>query len=144
MPLSQLPAPFDHPNWLFEVKYDGFRARGTSAWSRARGTWTDPFRRYASRSPCALALSDAALDGEIIYVGPDGKPQFSDLMRRRGPQRFYAFDLLWLNGRDHRGLPLLERKRRSREIRAARAIVAAVCGPRGRRRRGFVRGRLPE
>lgn len=37
-------------------------------------------------------------------------------MCRRCPQYFYAFDLLWLNGRDHRGLPLLERKQRLREI----------------------------
>ena len=37
-------------------------------------------------------------------------------MRRRSPQYFYAFDLLWLNGGDHRGLSLLERKRRLREI----------------------------
>jgi bifunctional non-homologous end joining protein LigD len=37
-------------------------------------------------------------------------------MRRRGPQHFYAFDLLCWNGRDHRALPLLERKRRLREI----------------------------
>jgi len=53
-----------------------------------------------------LSASDAVLDGEIVYLGPDGKPQFQDLMRRRSPQYFYSFDLLWLNGRDHRGLPL--------------------------------------
>jgi len=41
--------------------------------------------------------------------------QFSDLMRRRGPQHFYSFDLVWLNGSDRRGLPLLERKRQLRE-----------------------------
>jgi bifunctional non-homologous end joining protein LigD len=63
-----------------------------------------------------LNASDAVLDGEIVYLRPDGKPQFHDLMRPRGPQYFYAFDLLWLNGRDHRELPLLERKRRLREI----------------------------
>jgi bifunctional non-homologous end joining protein LigD len=56
------------------------------------------------------------IDGEIVYVGPDGKPRFYDLMRRRAPQHFYAFDLLWLNGRDLRGLALLERKRLLRRI----------------------------
>ena len=50
------------------------------------------------------------LDGEIVHLGSDGKPQFSSLMRHRGPQHFFAFDLLWLDGRDLRGLPLLERK----------------------------------
>jgi ATP-dependent DNA ligase len=88
-----------------------------------------------------LSVSDAVLDGEI---GHYGKPQFYDLMRRRGPQYLYAFDLLWLNGRDHRGLPLRERKRRLREIRAVGVVVVAVRGPRRRHRRGFVRCRLPE
>jgi bifunctional non-homologous end joining protein LigD len=37
-------------------------------------------------------------------------------MRRRGPQHFFAFDLLWLNGRDLRALPLLERKRLPRQV----------------------------
>jgi ATP-dependent DNA ligase len=51
-----------------------------------------------------------------VCLGPYGKPQFPDLMRRRSPQYFYAFDLLWLNGRDRRSLLLLGRKRRLREI----------------------------
>jgi bifunctional non-homologous end joining protein LigD len=51
-----------------------------------------------------------------FYLGPDGKPLFSDLMRRRYALYFYSFEPLWLNGHDHRGLPLLERKGRLREI----------------------------
>jgi bifunctional non-homologous end joining protein LigD len=43
-------------------------------------------------------------------------PQFYDLMRRRKPVHFAAFDLLWLNGKDLRWLPLLERKRILRGI----------------------------
>ena len=53
----------------------------------------------------------AVLDGEIVCMGPDGKAQFYELMRRRMPPTYCAFDLMWLNGRDLRGLPLLERKR---------------------------------
>ena len=64
----------------------------------------------------ALGVTDAVLDGEIVHLGRDGKPQFYSLMRRRCPQYFFAFDLLWLDGRDLRGLPLLERKRRLRMI----------------------------
>ena len=52
----------------------------------------------------------AVLDGEIVYVGRDGRPEFYNLMRRRSPQYFYAFDILWLDGKDLRGLPLLKRK----------------------------------
>jgi bifunctional non-homologous end joining protein LigD len=61
-------------------------------------------------------VAHAILDGEIVHLGPDGKPQFLPLLRRRAPQYFYAFDLLWLNGRDLRGLPLLERKGVLRQV----------------------------
>jgi bifunctional non-homologous end joining protein LigD len=59
---------------------------------------------------------EAVLDGEIVYLGPDGFPRFYDLMRRRSPQHFYAFDLLWLDGRDLRALPLLKRKAMLRKL----------------------------
>ena len=54
-----------------------------------------------------LAGRSAILDGEIVHPGPDGRPMFYELMRRRG---FYAFDLLWLDGRDLRDRPMLDRK----------------------------------
>ena len=56
------------------------------------------------------------LDGEIVYLGKDGCPRFYDLMRRRAPQYFYAFDLLWKDGQDLRGLPLIRRKRLLKKI----------------------------
>ena len=49
-------------------------------------------------------------NGEIVHPGLDGRPMFYELMRRHGPFCFYAFDLLWLDGRDLRDLPLFERK----------------------------------
>ena len=50
------------------------------------------------------------MDGEIVCLDPEGRPQFYNLLRRRGEAFFYAFDLLWLDGRDLRSLPLVERK----------------------------------
>jgi bifunctional non-homologous end joining protein LigD len=64
----------------------------------------------------ALSVNDAVLDGEIVYLGPDGTPQCYDLMRRRSPHFYYAFDILVLNGRDLRAVPLIERKRRLRNL----------------------------
>ena len=58
----------------------------------------------------------AVLDGEVACLDSDGKPQFYELMRRKMAPTFCAFDLLWLKGRDLRGLPLLERKRRLRQL----------------------------
>jgi bifunctional non-homologous end joining protein LigD len=63
-----------------------------------------------------LASRSAILDGEIVHPGPDGRPMFYELMRRRGPFCFYAFDLLWLDGSDLRDRPLLERKRLLRKL----------------------------
>src|SRR5947209_5013627 len=53
----------------------------------------------------------------------EGCPQFYSLLRRRSPQRFVAFDLLWLDGRDLRTKPLIERKRLLRSIVPARSTV---------------------
>jgi bifunctional non-homologous end joining protein LigD len=57
-----------------------------------------------------LSGLSAILDGEIVHPGPDGRPMFYELMRRHGPFCFYTFDLLWLDGKDLRDLPLSERK----------------------------------
>jgi bifunctional non-homologous end joining protein LigD len=116
MPLAQLQEPFDHPEWLYEVKYDGFRAlayleSGTARLVSRKGNTYKSFPALCEALRACFAVDAAVLDGEIVFLGPDGKPQFYDLMRRRSPQHFYAFDLLWLDGRDLRNLPLFERKR---------------------------------
>src|SRR3954454_15635047 len=56
------------------------------------------------------------LHGEIVYLDADGRPQFYDLLRRRDPVYYYAFDLLELDGDDLRSLPLIERKSKLRSI----------------------------
>lgn len=76
---------------------------------------------YKSFSPLCEAMRcqvhcEAILDGEIVYLDAEGRPQFYDLLRRRGYPVFYAFDLLALHGEDLRNLPLIERKRMLRTI----------------------------
>jgi ATP-dependent DNA ligase len=61
-----------------------------------------------------LSGRSAILDGEC--PGLDGRPMFYELMRRRGPFCFYAFDLLWLDGSDLRDRPLFERKKLLRKL----------------------------
>jgi bifunctional non-homologous end joining protein LigD len=58
------------------------------------------------------------LDGEVVILDSEGRPQFYELLRRRGRGEpvFYVFDLLWLNGHDLRLRPLIERKRLLRSI----------------------------
>jgi bifunctional non-homologous end joining protein LigD len=64
----------------------------------------------------AVRCRSAVLDGEVCCLKPDGGSDFYSLLFRREWPHFYAFDVLFLNGRDLRGLPLLERKRRLRAI----------------------------
>jgi bifunctional non-homologous end joining protein LigD len=121
MPLARLRAPFDHPDWIFEPKLDGFRAvayveRGNARLVSRKQNVYKSFPTLTAALGTALRVSNAVVDGEIVHLGPDGAPLFYELMRRRTPQHFMAFDLLWLDGRDLRGVPLLERKGLLRDI----------------------------
>ncbi len=116
MPLSRRPRPFNHPEWLFELKYDGFRAlarikRGQCELISRNG---HPFSSFAELGKSiALALphlQDAVLDGEIVCLDRKGRPQFNDLLFKRSQPCFFAFDLLYADGKDCRRDSLVERK----------------------------------
>jgi bifunctional non-homologous end joining protein LigD len=130
MPLARFDRPFEHPDWIFEPKMDGFRAVAYVEGGACRlvSRNHNPFKTF---DPLAEAIAQdltgrsAILDGEIVRPGPDGRPLFYELMRRRGPFCFFAFDLLWLDARDLRDRPLAERKRILRELlpRPSRAVL---------------------
>ena len=63
-----------------------------------------------------LDVDDAILDGEVICLDSNGVSQFNHLINRRYEPVFYAFDLLWLDGKDLRKLSLLERKERLEKL----------------------------
>jgi bifunctional non-homologous end joining protein LigD len=113
--LGRLDAPFDHQDWIFELKYDGWRALAYIAGGSCRlvSRNGNAFKRFADLCAAIAATiqGNAVLDGEIACLDAEGKPQFYELMRRRMASTYCAFDLLSLNGRDLRSLPLLERKR---------------------------------
>jgi bifunctional non-homologous end joining protein LigD len=132
LPLSRARAPFSHPEWLFEIKWDGFRALlysgadGVRLVSRNGNTFKS-FRGLCEGLACDLRGRRCGLDGEIVCLDADGKPQFRDLLFRRAEPLFYAFDILWdehgrsndkdemrrfSNGEDLRFLPLIDRKLR--------------------------------
>ena len=121
MRLMQRPKPFDHQDWIFEIKYDGFRALahiengGCRLVSRNNHAYRS-FRDLCHEISSCVKADNAVIDGEIVCLSDEGRPQFYELMRRRGDPYLYAFDLLWLNGADLRELPLHERKRQLRQI----------------------------
>jgi bifunctional non-homologous end joining protein LigD len=69
------------------------------------------FEQLASAIGKALKIKSAVLDGEIVALDESGLPAFYRLMQRKCHAVYYAFDLLWLDGKDLRELPLLERKK---------------------------------
>jgi bifunctional non-homologous end joining protein LigD len=118
-PLERLRAPFDSPEWVFELKYDGFRglaylAAGDGVLVSRKAIRMRRFAGLAGDVAMKLASHAAILDGEIACIGPDGAPSFHDLMFRRAAPIYFAFDLLWLDGQDLRRLPLATRKSRLR------------------------------
>ncbi len=115
MELVRQPTAFSHKDWIYEIKYDGFRglayvqdetcqlvSRNDFDYSR--------FRDLMQSIATELDGEDAIVDGEIVVLDEDGKSQFYDLMLNRGVPIFAAFDILWLDGEDLRDLPLWERK----------------------------------
>src|SRR5215469_1200383 len=131
MPLASFDAPFEHADWIFEPKLDGFRAvayienGACQLVSRKRNAFKT-FRRLAEAIGRELAPHTAILDGEIVRPGPDGRPMFYELMRRRGPFCFYAFDLVWLDGTALRSLALSGRKALLRKLLPRKSYAVSV------------------
>jgi len=110
MPLGRFRDPFSHPEWLYEIKWDGFRSLvhvhdGECRLISRNGNQFKSFPALAESLPAELRARSAVLDGEIVALDRHGKTQFKDLLFRRGEPRFYAFDLLWLDGGYNCGHP---------------------------------------
>lgn len=110
--------PVDAEGWLYEVKWDGFRAISylyngeVNIRSRNNKDFNEKFY------PVFAALSswgvNAVVDGEIIVVDKNGSPDFNALQEWRseadGQLIYYLFDLLWIDGYDLMSVPLSKRK----------------------------------
>jgi bifunctional non-homologous end joining protein LigD len=127
--------PFSHPDWVFEIKYDGYRLRAgkehgqTKLISRNSNDFTAVFPEIAEVL-AALPHDDFLLDGEVVVHDAEGLPSFAGLQQRgrltrtmdigraavQWPATFYAFDLLLFGEYDLRRLALTERKRLLAEL----------------------------
>ena len=120
MPLSRKPAPFDHPEWVFELKYDGFRSLAVIQNGRCQLISRNghPFNSFDTLRKALVAPSEGqtVFDGEIVCLDKRGRPQFNDLLFHRGEPCFFAFDLLMSNGRDLRSERLTDRKHELRRL----------------------------
>jgi bifunctional non-homologous end joining protein LigD len=108
--------PFDNPDWLFDVKYDGFRAvcyieQGRGRFISRNGNAMSGFDALGDQAAAVLDIDDAIIDGEVIAVDETCRPRFYELLRGTQAPSYVAFDIAWLNGADQRCLPLNDRRR---------------------------------
>ena len=131
--LAVASAPFDSPEYLFEVKWDGVRALaacGPEAWS----VWGREGADYSDRYPELEVLrrfpAGTVLDGELVRPGPSGRSELGSILSRHqlsSPARiqrashsqpicYVVFDLLYLRDRSMLGRPLRERRAALQEL----------------------------
>jgi bifunctional non-homologous end joining protein LigD len=118
--------PFDDPDWLFEVKWDGFRMEAVVDGDAVR-LWTRGEQDAATRyfgpfldPPTWIKARQAVVDGEVVALDNHGEPDFALLQARikgralaaePNPFLYEVFDLLRLDGRSLLDEPLEERRR---------------------------------
>jgi bifunctional non-homologous end joining protein LigD len=123
--------PFDGDDWLFEIKWDGYRAVSflengkVRLVSRNQNDLTQRFSELQNMAKFVKAKT-AILDGEVVALDDQGRPSFSLMQQRTGFRPggkraatnadvtvlYYAFDLIYLDGYDWRKMPLEERKKK--------------------------------
>lgn len=115
--------PFDDRRWVFETKWDGYRIvteikRGNVILYSRNGQ--DVSKRYkAVAEALRSARHDCVLDGELVALDPQGISRFQLLqnaLRTEAKLQYRVFDLMFLDGKDLRGLTLLERKKRLKAV----------------------------
>jgi bifunctional non-homologous end joining protein LigD len=110
-------------DWLYEIKFDGYRAltridrsdaHPVRIFTRSGLDWTEKFKRQA-KAFAALAVDTAWIDGEAVVLDEHGVPSFQALQNAFDANRpqdivIFAFDLPYLNGYDLRNVPLVQRR----------------------------------
>jgi bifunctional non-homologous end joining protein LigD len=128
---TSVDEPFDGAEWLFEIKWDGYRAIAfiddgkLRLVSRNQNELTERFPELKDL-PKFVKAKNAILDGEVVALDDEGRASFSLMQQRTGfrpggrrgaakadvPVLYYAFDLLYVDGYDLRKLPLEDRKKK--------------------------------
>lgn len=122
--------PFDSEEWIFEPKWDGYRAiaeidKGKiRLYSRNNLDFTKKYKSITKE--LQKVKHDAVLDGEIVALDENGKTSFlslQDFERINAPLIYYVFDLLYLDGYDLRKVPLIERKKTLQKLLPKNSII---------------------
>jgi bifunctional non-homologous end joining protein LigD len=123
---QETEAPPEGDAWIHELKLDGYRMQArkegekVTLLTRSGLDWTARMHSIAEEVR-KLPVESVTLDGEVVVLAADGTTNFADLQaafqeNARNPLTYFCFDLLHLNGRNPRDLPLLERKKMLAEV----------------------------
>ncbi|HEY9535721.1 MAG TPA: DNA ligase D [Mucilaginibacter sp.] len=126
MKATLVDAPFDDADWIFEVKWDGYRAiavidkNGAELISRNN----IPFDKYYPINQILKGWQvNAVIDGEILVLNDKGLSDFGALQNWRseadGNLVYYVFDILWYEGKNLMSLPLIQRQAILKEVMPA-------------------------
>ena len=120
--------PFDHPDWIFEIKWDGYRAlaevraEGVQLYSRNFISFNEKFSTIVKGLE---GLEEGTvLDGEVVLLDKEGRSHFQLLQNflhaheSAGALKYCVFDILFYRGKDLRALPLIERKKILKKVLA--------------------------
>ena len=129
--------PFDDPGWVYEVKWDGYRALGfclkngdVQILSRNNKQFNEKF--YPIFQVLQTWKKDIVLDGEILVINQKGVSKFGDLQNWRseadGDLVYYVFDLIWYEGKDFTELPLAERQAILEAAQLSGRDIEILCG----------------
>jgi bifunctional non-homologous end joining protein LigD len=138
--------PPDGPDWIFEVKWDGYRAiaiidhSNTRLLSRNGLSLEKKFEKVVIALK-SLDLDSAIVDGEVVAVDQDGIPRFEPLQRYqqkpKGTLLYYVFDLPYLNGRDLTRVPLFRRRELLKNILLENELIRFSGAVEGEGKRFF-------
>ncbi len=115
---KQTETPFNNKDWLFEIKWDGYRAI-TEKTKKQIALYSRNGISFESSYPIVVDQlnkidHDVVLDGEVVVLDEDGSPNFQFLQHysenAHRPIQYYIFDLLNLDGTDTTDLTVVERK----------------------------------
>src|SRR5947208_8626498 len=134
--------PFDNPEYLFEIKWDGYRAvsfikdGSVRLVTRNENDLTGQYQELHQLPKFVKAIT-AILDGEVVALDEQGRASFSLMQQRTGMRehgrraaprpdiaiRYYLFDLIWIDGVDLRRVSLLDRKQALASVVKANELV---------------------
>jgi len=115
---------FDGDDWLFEIKWDGYRTVSSISggkvelYSRNNLSFNQRYPEIVDE--LSTWTVDAVFDGEIVVLDENGHSRFQYLQNwmsdQQGTLRYYVFDILWLDGYDLTEVPLIDRKKILKQI----------------------------